>query len=72
MSAKYLLGSMYCGDTLLDVYGEISDPEPNLGYNGDVDVYDVKIANTETSVFEMIQSLNWEKFNDAVWEEFGG
>ena len=72
MTAKYLLGSMYCGDTLLDVYGEISDPEPNLGYNGDVDVYDVKIANTETSVFEMIQSLNWEKFNDAVWEEFGG
>lgn len=72
MSAKYLLGSMYCGDTLLDVYGELSDPEPNLGYNGDVDVYDVKIANTETSVFEMIQSLNWEKFNDAVWEEFGG
>lgn len=72
MTAKYLLGSMYCGDTLLDVYGEISDPEPNLGYNGDVDVYDVKIANTEVSVFEMIQSLNWEKFNDAVWEEFGG
>jgi len=72
MTAKYLLGSMYCGDTLLDVYGELSAPESNIGYNGDIDIYDVRIANTDVSVFEMIHSLNWEKFNDAAWEEFGG
>jgi hypothetical protein len=72
MTAKYLLGSMYCGDTLLDVYGELSDPEPNLGYNGDIDIYDVRLSNTDVSVFEMIHSLNWEKFNDSAWEEFGG
>jgi ABC-type phosphate transport system ATPase subunit len=53
MTAKYLIGSMYCGDTLLDVYGELSDPEPNLGYNGDIDIYDVKIANTEVSVINV-------------------
>lgn len=62
---------MYCGDTLVDVYGEISKPEADLGYNGDIDIYDVRIADTDISVFEMIHALNWDKFNDAAWETLG-
>jgi len=58
--------SLYCGDTYLDVYGSIDEDEPNVGHIGGVDIEDVCIADTETSVLEMIHSLGWDKFNDSV------
>jgi hypothetical protein len=58
--------SLYCGDTYLDVYGSIDKDEPSVGHVGGVDIEDVCIADTETSVLEMIHGLNWAKFNDSV------
>jgi len=62
---SYVL-SLYVGDTYLDVHGSIDKDEPNIGIVGGVDIDDVFIANTNTSVLEMIHSLNWAKFNDSV------
>jgi len=62
---SYVL-SLYVGDTYLDVHGGIDKDEPNIGIVGGVDIDDVFIANTNTSVLEMIHSLNWAKFNDSV------
>jgi hypothetical protein len=47
---KNYLTCMYSGNTLLDIYGDSYDVE---------DVYDICIANTEISVWEMIHELNW-------------
>ena len=66
---NYVL-SVYCGDTLLDVYGYIDEDEPDVGHVGGVDIEDVCIADTETSVWEMIHSFGFEKFNDSVQEAY--
>ena len=66
---NYVL-SVYCGDTLLDVYGYTDNDEPDVGHIGGVDIEDVCIADTETSVLEMIHSLNWDKFEDSVQEAY--
>jgi hypothetical protein len=59
--------SLYVGDTYLDVHGNIDKDEPDIGIVGGVDIDDVFIANTETSVLEMIHSIGgWDKFNDSV------
>jgi hypothetical protein len=63
---SYVL-SLYVGDTYLDVHGGIYKNESSVGIVGGVDINDVFIANTETSVLEMIHSIGgWDKFNDSV------
>lgn len=62
--------SMYYGDTYLDIYGYEDKDEPNVGHVGGVDIEDVKIADTDVSVLEMICGLNWEKFNESVQENY--
>jgi hypothetical protein len=64
--------SLYCGDTYLDVYGSIDKDEPSVGHVGGVDIEDVCIADTDTSVLEMINGLNWAKFNDNVQAAYAG
>lgn len=66
---NYVL-SLYCGDTYLDVYGYTDEDEPDVGHVGGVDIEDVCIADTETSVLEMIHGLNWDKFQDSVQEAY--
>jgi hypothetical protein len=57
---------MYSGDTYLDVYGYVDKDEPSVGHVGGIEIEDVRIAESEISVLEMIQALNWEKFNDQA------
>ena len=64
--------SLYCGDTYLDVYGSVEKDEPDIGIVGGVDIQDVCIADTNTSVLEMIHSLDWAKFNDKVQAAYTG
>jgi hypothetical protein len=67
----YLL-SMYCGDTLLDVYGYEDEDDDTVGHVGGIDIEDVCIANTDISVWEMIHSLGFDKFNEKAhdaWAE---
>lgn len=67
---NYVL-SLYCGDTYLDVYGYEDKDEPNVGHVGGVDIEDVCIADTDTSVLEMIYSLGgWDKFEASVQEAY--
>ena len=66
MKNKNYVVSLYCGDTYLDVYGSVDKDDDTVGHVGGVDIEDVFIANTNTSVLEMIHSLNWAKFNDSV------
>ena len=66
---SYVL-SLYVGDTYLDVYGSVDKDEPDIGHIGGVDIEDVFIADTDTSVLEMIHSLGWDKFNDLVQAEY--
>ena len=60
--------SVYVGDTLLDVDFYMIEPEDDIGYTCDVEIEDVRIANTDISVLEMIISLNWDKFQKLVEE----
>ena len=60
--------SVYVGNTLLDVDFYMIDSEDDIGYEGDIEIEDVRIANTDISVLEMIHSLNWDKFEQQVWE----
>jgi hypothetical protein len=60
--------SVYVGDTLLDVDFYMIEPEDDIGYTGDVEIEDVRIANTDISVLEMVISLNWDKFQKLVEE----
>lgn len=56
-SAKYYITTVTIGDTDLEVYGEVVGAEDDLGYNGDVELYDVRIAaadGTSTSLWEMV------------------
>jgi hypothetical protein len=63
--------SLYCGDTYLDVYGSVDKDEPDVGYIGGIDIEDVCIADTETSVLEMIHGLGgWAKFENSVQEAY--
>jgi hypothetical protein len=65
--------SLYIGDTYLDVYGSIDKDEPDVGHVGGVDIEDVCIADTETSVLEMIYGLGgWDNFNDKVQAAYAG
>lgn len=71
MSRNNYVVSLYCGDTYLDVYGEIDRDEPSVGHVGGVDIEDVCIADTETSVLEMIIGLGgWDKFQESVDEAY--
>jgi hypothetical protein len=60
--------SVYVGDTLLDVDFYMIEPEDDIGYTGDVEIEDVRIANTDISVLEMIIHLDWDKFQKLVEE----
>ena len=68
---KNYVVSLYCGDTYLDVYGEVDCDEPSVGHVGGVDIEDVCIADTDTSVLEMIIGLGgWDKFEESVQEAY--
>lgn len=60
--------SVALGDTMLDVDFYMIEPEDDIGYAGDIEIEDVRIADTDISVLEMIASLNWDKFQQLVWE----
>jgi len=70
--ASNFLMSMYCGDTLLDVYGYVDKDEPSVGHVGGLDIEDVCIADTEISVWEMIHALNFDKFDKQAQESWRG
>jgi len=61
MSNNYLF-SMYVGDTYLDIHGSAEPDEPSLGHSGSLDIEDVFICDTKTSVLEMIHALNFNEF----------
>ena len=58
--------SVYVGDTLLDVDFYMIEPEDDIGYTGDIEIEDVRIADTDISVLEMIIALDWDKFQKQV------
>ena len=60
--------SVALGDTMLDVDFYMIEPEDDIGYTGDIEIEDVRIADTDISVLEMIAGLNWDKFQQLVWE----
>ena len=63
--------SLYCGDTYLDVYGSVDKDDDTIGHIGGVDIEDVCIADTDTSVLEMINGLGgWAKFEDSVQAKY--
>lgn len=59
MKNKNYTTSMYYGDTYLDIYSESYSTE---------DVYDICIADTNISVWEMIHALDWDKFEKSLDE----
>ena len=69
MSNNYLF-SMYCGDTYLYIYGYVDKDEPSVGHVGGIDIEDVCICDTTTSVWEMIHSLNFDKFNEQAQQSW--
>jgi len=71
MKNKNYVVSLYCGDTYLDVYGSVDIDEPDVGHVGAVEIEDVCIADSETSVLEMIYGLGgWDKFENSVQEAY--
>ena len=61
---------MYCGDTYLDIYGYVDKDEPSVGHVGGIDIEDVRIANTDVSVWEMIHALDFDKFDKQAHESW--
>jgi len=60
--------SVTLGDTVLDVDFYMVEAEPDIGYTGDIEIENVRIADTDISVLEMIISLDWDKFQTLVEE----
>ena len=58
--------SVTLGDTVLDVDFYMIEPEDDIGYTGDVEIENVRIADTDISVLEMIIALDWDKFQKQV------
>ena len=57
---EHQLFSIYCGDTLIDVWGEALSMD---------DITDYRIADTDISVLEMIYALDKEgNFEQSVYE----
>jgi hypothetical protein len=57
---EHQLLSVYCGDTLIDVWGEAMSMD---------DITDYRIADTDISVLEMIYALDKDgKFEQSVYE----
>ena len=69
--ASNFLMTMYCSDTLLDVYGYVDKDEPSVGHVGGIDIEDVCIADTDISVWEMIHALDFDKFDKQAQESWG-
>jgi hypothetical protein len=65
------LMQMYCGDTLLDIYGYEDKDDYSTGHIGGIDLEDVRIANTDISVWEMIHALDYHKFCDQAHQSWG-
>ena len=62
--------SLYIGDTLVDVTFYMDEPEPNIGYTGNVNIEDVCISDTDISILDMIHNLGgWDKFQKMVEEK---
>jgi hypothetical protein len=73
MKNRNYVMSLYIGDTYLDVYGSVDEDDPTVGHVGGVEIEDVCIADTETSVLEMIHGLGgWAKFEIKVQEAYAG
>jgi hypothetical protein len=56
-SSRYYITTVTMGDSELEVYGEVVGPEDDIGYTGDVELHDVRIAapdGTSTSIWEMV------------------
>jgi hypothetical protein len=71
MKNRNYVMSLYIGDTYLDVYGSVDEDDSTVGHVGGIDIEDVCIADTETSVLEMIHGLGgWAKFKNSVQEAY--
>ena len=69
MKRNYLF-SMWLGDTYLDIHGSADPDEPSLGHQGGIDIEDVFICDTKTSVWEMIQALDVNEFIKQAEEAY--
>ena len=67
---KNYLFRMLLGDTYLDIHGSADPDEPNLGHVGGIDIEDVFICDTKTSVLEMIHALNFDEFVKQAEEAY--
>jgi hypothetical protein len=67
---KNYLFSMWLGDTYLDIHGSADPDEPSLGHIGGIDIEDVFICDTKTSVLEMIHALNFDEFVKQAEEAY--
>jgi hypothetical protein len=69
MKKNYLF-SMWLGDTYLDIHGSAGPDEPSLGHIGGIDIEDVFVCDTKTSVLEMIHALNFDEFVKKAEEAY--
>jgi len=78
-SARYYVTTVTVGDTELEVYGEVVGPESDIGYLGEVDIHDVRIAAPDgklsTSVWEMVNQapslleyIQQSAFENVLWK----
>ena len=61
MNKAPYMGQIYIGDTLVDIHG--------YGRN---EIEDAFIANTDTSVWEMIHALDYDKFKKQADQSLYG
>ena len=57
MKAPYIL-TMCLGDTYIDVHGDYDQIE------------EIYIADTDHEIYELVHSLNWDKFKDSFKENY--
>lgn len=67
--------SITVGDTELDIYGYVCEPEDDIGYSGEVEIEDVRVCCKDpkdgVSIYEMVSGTTlWDHIVQVVNETY--
>ena len=67
--------SIIVGDTELDIYGYVCEPEDDIGYNGEIEIEDIRVCCKDpkegVSIYEMVAGTSlWDHIVEAAHENY--
>ena len=63
------------GDTELDIYGYVCQPEDDIGYSGEIEIEDIRVCCRDpkegVSIYEMVANTPlWDHISQAAHENY--